>query len=335
MLMVPRTAMLARIDAADVPPSSCTALSRHCSAIFYPVHDWMKSSHMSENDLISSSLKPARLDIIPNCLASPCILTLDRWEWGMMFYIRVDLVGSYHAYPHVGGPFKTLEEVYSAIECDLKQRQDPKIMMPQPEDTQVDYVVRQCLYWPNGKRKKRFNVDERRDRRRLLVQALVDKYNDYIGDLAYELKNVVHYESVCVRDAYKVTYHINFTTKIKGTEELDCRMDELFFAEVTCDIKTGERKFVVSCFCRIHPIDNGRCHGCNAKHPNAAVYSPGQADACFPFGASNMVREDCDEDPVAEEKRLRIFYEKMGFNKPGYMEKQRAMVPSRLLAWKL
>jgi hypothetical protein len=67
----------------------------------------------------------------------------------------------------------------------------------------------------------------------------------------------VHYESVCVRDAYKVTYHINFTTKIKGTEELDCRMDELFFAEVTCDIKTGERKFVVSCFCRIHPIDNG------------------------------------------------------------------------------
>jgi hypothetical protein len=67
----------------------------------------------------------------------------------------------------------------------------------------------------------------------------------------------VHYESVCVRDAYKVTYHINLTTKIKGTEELDCRMDELFFAEVTCDIKTGERKFVVSCFCRIHPIDNG------------------------------------------------------------------------------
>jgi hypothetical protein len=53
--------------------------------------------------------------------------------------------------------------------------------MPQPEDTQVDYVVRQCLYWPDGKRKKRFNVDERRDRRRLLVQALVDKYNDYIG----------------------------------------------------------------------------------------------------------------------------------------------------------
>ncbi|XP_047046713.1 uncharacterized protein LOC124651712 [Lolium rigidum] len=269
----------------------------------------------SENDLFSSSLKPARLDIIPNCLASPCILTLDRWEWGMMFYIRVDLAGSYHAYPHVGGPFKTLEEVYSAIECDLKQRQDPKIMMPQPEDTQVDYVVRQCLYWPDGKRKKRFNVDERRDRRRMLVQALVDKYNDYIGDLAYELKDVVHYESVCVSDAYKVTYHINFTTKIKGTEDLDCRHDELFFAEVACDIKTGERKFVVSCFCRIHPIDNGRCYGCNAKHPNAAVYTPGQADACFPFGASNMVREDCDEDPVAEEKRLRILYEKMGFNK--------------------
>jgi hypothetical protein len=76
----------------------------------------------------------------------------------------------------------------------------------------------------------------------------------------------VHYESVCVRDAYKVTYHINFTTKIKGTEELDCRMDELFFAEVTCDIKTGERKFVVSCFCRIHPIDNGIIYSYPSLH---------------------------------------------------------------------
>ena len=48
----------------------------------------------------------------------------------------------------------------------------------QPEESQVDYVVRQCLYWPDGTR-KRFNVGERRDRKRLLVQALVDKYNDY------------------------------------------------------------------------------------------------------------------------------------------------------------
>jgi hypothetical protein len=67
----------------------------------------------------------------------------------------------------------------------------------------------------------------------------------------------VHYESVRVRASYKETYHINFTAKIKGTEDFDCRMDELFFAEVTCDLKTREKKLVVSCFCRIQPIDNG------------------------------------------------------------------------------
>ena len=43
-------------------------------------------------------------------------------------------------------------------------------------------------------------------------------------------------------------------------------------------------------------INKGKCYGCNAKHPNADVYSPGQADACFPFGGSNTVREDTDED---------------------------------------
>jgi hypothetical protein len=76
---------------------------------------------------MSSLLKPARLDIIADCLSSPCILASYCWEWGMMFYIRVDLSGSYHTYPNVGGPFQTLDKVHAAIECDLKQREDPKM----------------------------------------------------------------------------------------------------------------------------------------------------------------------------------------------------------------
>ena len=59
---------------------------------------------------------------------------------------------------------------------------------------------------------------------------------------------MVHYELVCVRDPYKVTYHINFTTKAGYGEEV-------FFAEVTS--KMGEHKLVVSCFCRVEPNDNG------------------------------------------------------------------------------
>ena len=56
--------------------------------------------------------------------------------------------------------------------------------MRQPNDSQVDYVVRQCLHWPDGTRKKRLKsepIEELRDHKRQLVQALVDKYNDYLG----------------------------------------------------------------------------------------------------------------------------------------------------------
>lgn len=56
--------------------------------------------------------------------------------------------------------------------------------MRQPEDSQVDYVVRQCLCWPDGTRKRRLKsepIDKRRDEKRQLAQALVDKYNDYLG----------------------------------------------------------------------------------------------------------------------------------------------------------
>ena len=51
--------------------------------------------------------------------------------------------------------------------------------MRQPNDSQVDYVVRQCLHWPDGTRKKlsKSSVDpERINHTRLLVQALLDKY---------------------------------------------------------------------------------------------------------------------------------------------------------------
>jgi hypothetical protein len=54
--------------------------------------------------------------------------------------------------------------------------------MQQPGVSRLDMVVRQCLNWPDGTRKKLLEsqqIDERRDSNRQLVQALVDKYNDY------------------------------------------------------------------------------------------------------------------------------------------------------------
>jgi hypothetical protein len=49
------------------------------------------------------------------------------YEWGIDFYIRVDRVGCYHTYPHVGGPFEGLGEVDHAIKRYLDDRRDPKM----------------------------------------------------------------------------------------------------------------------------------------------------------------------------------------------------------------
>lgn len=56
------------------------------------------------------------------------MFTLHLHNWGIAFYIRVDLAGLHHTYPHVaGGPFQTLEEAYSAIHSDLQARRDPRM----------------------------------------------------------------------------------------------------------------------------------------------------------------------------------------------------------------
>ena len=50
--------------------------------------------------------------------------------------------------------------------------------MRQPNDSQVDYVVRQCLHWPDGTRKKSSKGNVEHKNISLLVQALLDKYNE-------------------------------------------------------------------------------------------------------------------------------------------------------------
>lgn len=37
----------------------------------------------------------------------PPLLHQQPDNWGINFYIRIDHKGSFHTYPHVGGPFKT------------------------------------------------------------------------------------------------------------------------------------------------------------------------------------------------------------------------------------
>uniref|UniRef100_A0A453DCL6 Uncharacterized protein n=1 Tax=Aegilops tauschii subsp. strangulata TaxID=200361 RepID=A0A453DCL6_AEGTS len=47
--------------------------------------------------------------------------------------------------------------------------------------SRLDKVVQRCLYWPDGRRKKRSKshvVEQSHNRMCLLAQALVDKYNE-------------------------------------------------------------------------------------------------------------------------------------------------------------
>ncbi|KAM3392599.1 hypothetical protein ACQJBY_013638 [Aegilops geniculata] len=309
-------------------PSLQGIINRVCSTLRRPLPFCYQPPYPCGDDFVASLVNPPRLGVIANCLSSPCMFTLHLHNWGIAFYIRLDLAGLYHTYPHVaGGPFQTLEEAYSAIHGDLQDRRDPRMFMRQPNDSQVDYVVRQCLHWPDGTRKKRLKsqpIEEIRDHKRQLVQALVDKYNDYLGDTAYVLKDVVQYTSVRLLDCQKITNHINFTARAKGTEDSDCSMDDLFFAEVTSMI--GDDKLVVSCFCRVKTTDNGRCHGCTAKHPIVAVYLCGEAGAS-PFGGPVIDRQVVEEDLEAEERRVRRYYENLGLDKPGYFDELRAIMP--------
>uniref|UniRef100_A0A453NNS0 DUF3615 domain-containing protein n=1 Tax=Aegilops tauschii subsp. strangulata TaxID=200361 RepID=A0A453NNS0_AEGTS len=87
----------------------------------------------------------------------------------------------------------------------------------------VEVAVRHRLYWPDGTRKKSSQGNPGRRNMNLLVQALLDKYNEdhhLLGDLAYELDNVV-----CSRQIYEEEgglinkfYHINLTAKTKGDD---------------------------------------------------------------------------------------------------------------------
>lgn len=59
------------------------------------------------------------------CLSSLPMWALAQFDWGIIFFTRVDLKGSFRTNPHVGGPFQSLQEAYDAIDRYLKEHQHP------------------------------------------------------------------------------------------------------------------------------------------------------------------------------------------------------------------
>jgi hypothetical protein len=59
-------------------------------------------------------------------ISSP-ILVRKPDDWYFTFYIRKDLGGSFHTYPDLSGPFKSLQEADNAINRHLHDLEDPKM----------------------------------------------------------------------------------------------------------------------------------------------------------------------------------------------------------------
>ncbi|KAF8702954.1 hypothetical protein HU200_032458 [Digitaria exilis] len=147
-----------------------------------------------------------------------------------------------------------------------------------------DMLIRRRLYWPDGTSRRYSRsreLESGRDEMRRLVLALLDNYNDVnylVEDLAYELKEVSNYQSICEECSWY--YHLNFiiTSKADGDREV--------FVEVKY-VRQGELlKMFVCCFCFIDPndkvnllfVDEGqRCNGCtiignvDMKRPDSSV----------------------------------------------------------------
>ncbi|KAK1647430.1 hypothetical protein QYE76_065235 [Lolium multiflorum] len=229
------------------------------------------------------------------CLFSspgPTILRRGHPDWYLQFYIRIDLSGSFHTYPDVGGPFKSLQEAENAIDCHLHGLQHET----------MDKSLNLAVYTPPLRKYS------------ILIIAVVQ-------DLAHELKDALHCQIMWEGKRNIWYYHFNFITKTKGADGIDI----LFFAEVTC-IEGDE--LAVSCCCIINTDANGCCYGCTnngsvgMKHPNQAnAYNAGHPDGYLPFGHSGGwdASDDDVDDFKDEEDRIRHIYK--GFDDPDTLRK--------------
>lgn len=259
-------------------------------------------------DTATSSYSPQAVAETPP--PKPTIYVNEPPDWYFSIYIRIDRSGSFHKYPHLDGPFKSLQEVEKAIERYLDDKRHKTLWNEQAGD---EIIIKKALYWPDGRTRKCSDqqvVDYTREQMSLMLQALLDKYNEdhnLVGDLAYEFKDFLHYQTIC--EDYKWYKHFNFTTKTKDG------IEDLFFAEVT---EGTDDALVANCFCKIESNENGHCYGCinhgitDMKHPNKAdAYSGGHLNVYLPFGGCRSrpnTWTGSKEDVAAEEARLRYIY---------------------------
>uniref|UniRef100_A0A8I6YTU4 DUF3615 domain-containing protein n=1 Tax=Hordeum vulgare subsp. vulgare TaxID=112509 RepID=A0A8I6YTU4_HORVV len=215
-------------------------------------------------EYISSSSNQAEVvthDVSPTSThSSPLISARKPPGWPIQFFIRIDLGVSFHTYPPLGGPFRSSEEAEKAIKSHLDGLRSP--IMCRDGLSPAEVAVRHRLYWPDGTRKKSSEGNPARRNMNLLVQALLDKYNEdhhLLGDPAYELDDLVCFRQIYEEEGGLINkfYHINLTAKTKGDDGFHSGVDNLFFGEVT-RIEGKNEEYMLNCLCMVKPIDNGR-----------------------------------------------------------------------------
>ena len=72
----------------------------------------------------------------------PTIYVNDPPDWYFSIYIRIDRSGSFHTYPHLGGPFKSLQQVEKAIESYLHDKRHKTLWNEQAGDSGMDMVIK-------------------------------------------------------------------------------------------------------------------------------------------------------------------------------------------------
>ncbi|XBH86931.1 hypothetical protein VPH35_074504 [Triticum aestivum] len=253
--------------------------------------------------------------------SSPPILACYFSSWHLRFFIRADLGGSFHTYPSLGGPFQSLQEAKNAIASHLVDLRSP--IMCTDGLSKAEICIREALYWPDGTRKKSSKSNSDRRNISLLVQALLDKYNEdhcLLGDLAYELDDFVIFRQFYMGmiGCRRMYYHLNFTTKTKGADDFHGDANNLFFAEVA-RIKGEKIEYVLNCLYMVKHNDNGRCYGCmsygnaDLRHPVYADKYEGRHSRPFTLGCGFdpwlPAYIENEEDRLAdEEDRIRRLY---------------------------
>uniref|UniRef100_A0A0E0DWA6 DUF3615 domain-containing protein n=1 Tax=Oryza meridionalis TaxID=40149 RepID=A0A0E0DWA6_9ORYZ len=225
------------------------------------------------------------------------------------YHIRMDRSGLFHTYPDMGGPFLSLNEAQDAFTSHLNILYPPLKFEERDGESIVDMMVRKILYFPDGTR-----------RRYSKSQVTQDVHNDMrqlARGLAYELKDVIHFQPIM--ESCTWFDHLNFTALTKGDNELDYQI-HLFFAELMCLV--GQKDYIVTCCCALKSDDNGNCYNCklqnvNLKHPNDTnQYAGGHEYLCGIYDTEEMSES---EDEEKEEQRIRKLYEDL--EEPGLHEK--------------